>query len=1798
MKKTILIVLMALAPVVAQGQLLSNYTVTTEQGEWRSIAQTGTLLPSVIGDYNGLQTLALPFNFQLGSLDLPAGSLITVRSDGFVVLRGSASNENPLNYWNSAENSMISPFMLFDGLMPAGQGGCWWQTMDDSVNGGQMLVIEFRHVQHYARYPISTAEAANDDFNYQLRLHENGDVSCVYGRMHNGVSSDTLFNFIMTDGSSGYDAMYDIDHVALRGTWAAPVASTWQPGYRSGNNWIISATSNPTGLPDSGQVITWHRPLPPCPRPSAVVVSQIGHDTAVLSWVENDVAGAYYIIQYDTVDFTPGGTGHNMTYWLGDTMPIYSLAPNHQYWLYMRSNCGEDSSDWVGVTFHTLCVPLAGAELPFEEDFESYSNFSAVIYDHCWDWRGVQFNVRDEGSAEPNKALLLHQAGMAMLPPVDSLRNKVLTFDLKSNNEMDAVIGVLEDVTDMTTFVPIRTYSIASSQQNSWINCQVPFGQYTGEGTTIAIRRVNTNGSFGWLWVDNVTVDYFSGCLSVDAVSVSEVGKHSARVDWSDFLQTGSYRVECVSAMGGPVTIVNTTADSVTLTGLMANTPYVVRVYSLCTDSTESEPMTATFHTRCAVPLPLYEDFESLSALPDCWKDTSMREGFGSLPPTPLLSTLAGNTDLRFSSTYTDIYHYERGILMLPFVDTTVNRLRMTFDYRAERFPTVLSMIVGVIPGDNDLENFLPVATIYPIDTMWHTYTVETGAVPFDEGRLVMMQHSTTPRDYVAGYLKDLGHVDNIYIDTLPYCDRPAAVWVTDITSSSALVHWQENNTIGTYEVACDGSVYTVTGDTLLTIVGLTHGREQMVSVRKLCDNGYTSYRSCTFQTACEPVTDLPWFEDFEAWGDNTFSLCWLRHYGGIQGSEVVAVNSFFYNTTTGSKTLRMTATNIFSDQQAYDAIAVLPYVDRALDELSIGFSTRMATGSGADALLELGVMSDGGDSTTFRPLDTIAVSSSWSYYEHTFATGDSGRVALRLKALQSGPRVIIDDVSIFVATGCTRPEGLTVDTVTQHTATVTIADSNGSGHYRLYWHQPLSTITDSMDVDSTTAVITGLAASTAYVIHAAARCGNDLSNIVSAELTTDCDTLTHNDLPYTETFSSGRLSHCWGFLPVNADVQVNEQRLMTAIYPGNHPIVVMPVVDTLAGIDLTFSAQLGFYGEAVITVGVLANPQDAASFVPVVSYPAQNVWTDYQVSFADHSDIGHHIAFRFDNPDTSWSTMVYLDNVTLSQSLPCAKPDSVIIDSCGATSALITIADHHDNRHYRLLLSSIHGTSVHFVDFSSTDSVYHVALDNLIPATEYTINAASVCYDSSITFSVQNSFVTGCAPLPLPWRQDFEAEAVNRLPRCWELPQGSGRVFSGTAACSGEQGLIVSSPDSLSWVDLYTPELAFGTDSTRIVFYVTASQGYTDTAWHYHQLPTRLQLYAAATDSLILLHDDTVSNYWRLVSLPTAPLPYGARLLFRFWHTAGATGYQSASIDDLLVRMPTPPPACNAITDIAVSDISYTGATVSWTPQGDENRWMVHLRGEGTNLTTVVDSTTVIFPQLSHSTTYAFLVRPLCSDTLSGPWSDTVLFTTTGCLPASNIAVTSTTTTTATVQWTAGDGQTRWVVNYGEQGFSVGQGYVDTLDISFQPFENVYSHILTGLEPETEYDLYIRTLCDEGMQSVWSDRVSFTTTLSSIRSDLQSPTTDITVHPNPASDQATLDGLPADAVVTLLDARGSRRLTATAPAEGRLSIDCRTLPSGVYFIVVEDKCKKKVFACTKKLVILHPDSGTAGIRR
>ena len=248
----------------------------------------------------------------------------------------------------------------------------------------------------------------------------------------------------------------------------------------------------------------------------------------------------------------------------------------------------------------------------------------------------------------------------------------------------------------------------------------------------------------------------------------------------------------------------------------------------------------------------------------------------------------------------------------------------------------------------------------------------------------------------------------------------------------------------------------------------------------------------------------------------------------------------------------------------------------------------------------------------------------------------------------------------------------------------------------------------------------------------------------------------------------------------------------------------------------------------------------------------------------------------------------------------------------------------------------------------------------------------------------------------------------------------------------------------------------------------------------------------------------------------------------------------------------------CAVPTNLVASNVTLNSATLGWT-NGEEGQsaWQIHITGEGYDQTHDVTTNPFTVTGLAYGVTYTFTVRAVCSETNISAWSAPATFTTVACESVTGVTVGSVTANSAVISWTAPTGATRFVVNYGFQGFDQGTGSFDTV-------ENATSCTLSGLTANTPYDVYVRTLCEGGTASAWSSVVNFTTSRSTGIDDVNAA--NVSLYPNPASSTVTLKGIEGKATVTVVDMNG-RKAGEWTVNEGELTIDVTDMAQGAYFV-------------------------------
>ena len=246
----------------------------------------------------------------------------------------------------------------------------------------------------------------------------------------------------------------------------------------------------------------------------------------------------------------------------------------------------------------------------------------------------------------------------------------------------------------------------------------------------------------------------------------------------------------------------------------------------------------------------------------------------------------------------------------------------------------------------------------------------------------------------------------------------------------------------------------------------------------------------------------------------------------------------------------------------------------------------------------------------------------------------------------------------------------------------------------------------------------------------------------------------------------------------------------------------------------------------------------------------------------------------------------------------------------------------------------------------------------------------------------------------------------------------------------------------------------------------------------------------------------------------------------------------------------------CAVPTAVTVSDETFDGATVSWTPGEAETDWEVKVFCASPvyeHTYTVNGTPSVEVTGLDDGVTYSVTVRAVCDPTWMSPWSDTVALTTVTCEQVSGVSSSNVTASSATISWTS-TGVESYMIEYGVHTLTQGSGTTVTSATN--------SVELTGLEEQTTYDVYVRGVCAEGVTSVWSSIHSFTTTAVGI-DDVESGS--VTLYPNPASERVTIRGIEGESTVTVVDLNGREVYKTNTGSD--LTIDVSGYAKGAYFV-------------------------------
>lgn len=204
---------------------------------------------------------------------------------------------------------------------------------------------------------------------------------------------------------------------------------------------------------------------------------------------------------------------------------------------------------------------------------------------------------------------------------------------------------------------------------------------------------------------------------------------------------------------------------------------------------------------------------------------------------------------------------------------------------------------------------------------------------------------------------------------------------------------------------------------------------------------------------------------------------------------------------------------------------------------------------------------------------------------------------------------------------------------------------------------------------------------------------------------------------------------------------------------------------------------------------------------------------------------------------------------------------------------------------------------------------------------------------------------------------------------------------------------------------------------------------------------------------------------------------------------SSASTNMQQGSalfLDNLVLW--SAPDTCADITSFAtVPDIHE--AVLNWSVTDPADGFEIEYGEQGfepgTGTVDTLTGTTLTLTGLDASTQYDVYVRTVCSDTVYGEWS-MVQFTTGDDTCATVVRITLNDISSdgeqqMVLQWSGSSTPGHWEVEYGTHDFEHGTGTTVTVS------RTSYAIYQLELQPNTEYDFYVRSVCDSSIYGDWA---------------------------------------------------------------------------------------------------------------
>ena len=774
-----------------------------------------------------------------------------------------------------------------------------------------------------------------------------------------------------------------------------------------------------------------------------------------------------------------------------------------------------------------------------------------------------------------------------------------------------------------------------------------------------------------------------------------------------------------------------------------------------------------------AFTAPLSEPFTTF--LPNCWSNMSG----GDLTTGPTLTTGSGwlADGLANNGTTGAIRNniYTTGAndwVISPVINIPVSGYELKFDAAAVQFDATTApttpwdtddFIEVLISPSGALTNWTPLFTYN--DTNQPGIVATPNIIDLDAYAGQNVRFAFRAVEGATDGSADIDFsIDNFQIRLTPSCVEPLGLVSASVTWNGASVSWDAPATppaLGyEYFVSTTNTTPTAAGTATTNpyalLTGLLSNTPYYIFVRSVCGSSDFSpwSASISFTTACAPVTSFN--ENFDGVTTPALPSCWGKILSGATLSTFASVGT---STTNASAPNGVSLYN--SSSTATDNIML---VSPTLSNLSAGTHRLKfkARNSSATQDLEIGVLTNPADATTFTLVQAVDITTTFENYVVNFAgfTGPGAVIALRRLSTSTYTYVYLDDIVWEAIPTCVEPTALVYANITSSGVDVSWTaptTAPASGYEYVISTSATAPTTAGTAVTNTYVSVSGLTPQTTYYVYVRSVCSTtDASPWVGpVSILTACLPVTA--LPWIENFdavTTPAFPPCWS--EENGDYTTSSDTFYNTAYSGTNYLrdawsatnefMWTPGFQLTAGTSYDFSSWVQgdggngwvvdyFVNSSQVSTG--ATQLGAAYNVPGTGTLAIQQYAKITRTFVPTTSGVYYFAFRVNQPNFA-PYYVAFDNVEL-------KVTPNIIPSCatGLTSVPNATCGNFANQ---LSWSATQDATGYYVTIGTTSGGTDIANAVSVSATNYSFlgNVNTQYFWKVVPFSGAGA-ATGC---------------------------------------------------------------------------------------------------------------------------------------------------------------------------------------------------------------------------------------------------------------------------------------------------------------------------------------------------------------------------------------------------------------------------------------------------------------------